>query len=259
MIFFTGSSGISSPRSISKKISTPTIQKDTISRVSFSNTSRIITNRNIFGSPEYISEEIENYEIEGLDPTSLKIILLGTVTGNQKNAFAVIEDPEKKKQRLYRIGDSIQKAVLKKILRGQVVLNVKGKDEILKMKELDSSQTDKSNKKSTHAEEVTERTIKHSYVQKALNNINDLISQARIRPHFIDGKPDGLKITQIRSGSIFSRLGLKNRDIVKEINGSSITNTDEIISLYKDLKPGGHVALDISRKGEPKTLKYIFK
>jgi len=69
---------------------------------------RAIIKRNIFGSGEDVSKEMQAEEIENLQPTSLKLALLGTVSGNQQNSFAVIEEINKKKQALYRVGDSVQ-------------------------------------------------------------------------------------------------------------------------------------------------------
>ena len=71
-----------------------------------------IMKRNIFGSDEDISEKMQAEEIENLQPTSLKLALLGTVLGNKQSTFAVIEEMNKKKQALYRVGDSIQSAVV---------------------------------------------------------------------------------------------------------------------------------------------------
>ena len=64
----------------------------------------------------------EKLDIESLTPTDLKLKLLGTVTGDEKEAYAVIEDTAVRRQNLYKIGDTIQNATLKMILREKVVL-----------------------------------------------------------------------------------------------------------------------------------------
>ena len=51
----------------------------------------------------------------------------------------------KKKQNLYRAGDSIQNATVKKILEKRVILNVDGHSEILEMEKIRSAKkTDKA-------------------------------------------------------------------------------------------------------------------
>ncbi|MCJ7776446.1 MAG: hypothetical protein MUP08_08680, partial [Desulfobulbaceae bacterium] len=77
---------------------------------------KVITERNLFGSLDKASKDVNEEEIEALEPTSLKIALLGTVTGDEQNAFAVIEETDKRKQGLYKIGDSVQNATVKTIL-----------------------------------------------------------------------------------------------------------------------------------------------
>ncbi|MCJ7593474.1 MAG: hypothetical protein MUO52_01715, partial [Desulfobacterales bacterium] len=94
---------------------------------------RVISERNLFGSLEKAPEPANTPQIETLEPTSLKVALLGTVAGDQKSAVAVIEETDKRKQGLFRVGDSVQNAIVKMILRGKVVLRVGEKDEILTM------------------------------------------------------------------------------------------------------------------------------
>jgi general secretion pathway protein C len=220
---------------------------------------QVITGRNLFGSLDKASEDVNEEEIEELELTSLKIALLGTVTGNEQNAFAVIEETDKRKQGLYKIGDSVQNATVKKILREKVVLRVGTKDEILTMEESAASRRDKRRRPSKSTERGTTITVSRKDIQNSLKDINNLMSQVRIRPHFKDGKSDGLSISRIKGGSIFSKLGLRNGDIVQKINGEPINSPDEVLMLYEKLKSGSRVSLEVTRKGEPKTMNYRFR
>jgi len=220
---------------------------------------QVITGRNLFGSLEKASEDVNEEEIEALELTSLKIALLGTVTGNEQNAFAVIEETDKRKQGLYKIGDSVQNATVKKILREKVVLRVGTKDEILTMEESAASRRDKRRRPSKSTERGTTITISRKDIQSSLKDINKLMSQVRIRPHFKDGISDGLSVSRIKGGSVFSKLGLRNGDIVQKINGEPINSPDEVLALYEKLKSGSRVSLEVTRKGEPKTMNYRFR
>jgi len=219
---------------------------------------RPIMERNIFGSTDRTSEET-NAEIEALEPTSLKIALLGTVAGISQNAVAVIEETDKKKQGLYKVGDSIQNAVIKMILRGKVILRVEDRDEILTMEEEAVRSTEKEHLASRPRGRGTTVTVRRSDVEQSLKNINNILSQVRIRPHFRNGKPDGLALSRIKAGSIFAKLGLKNGDIVQGMNDKSIKSPDDILALYKKLKSGSRVKLEIDRKGQRETLNYSFR
>ena len=222
-----------------------------------------IDDRNIFSKVKGSLSDEYTTEVEDLEPTSLKIRLLGTLAGNQTNAAAIIEETGKRTQGLYHIGDSIQQAVVKSILRGKVVLRVDDKDEILMMDESESTTENESAPSTTSVEssEATtpvERTIivQRSMIEDSLDNISDLLSQASIRSHLEDGEPDGLAITGIRAGSIFRRMGLRNGDIIRGVNDNEIISPEDLISLYNDLKSESEVSLQIVRRGRETNLNY---
>src|SRR4030042_958730 len=81
-----------------------------------------IIDRNLFSSVSDILIKNADIDTQDLKTTSLKITLLGTIYSNGQNSAAVIEDTTKKTQGLYRVGDSINNAVIKSILAGRVVL-----------------------------------------------------------------------------------------------------------------------------------------
>ena len=220
---------------------------------------RLIIDRNVFGSAQKPSEEARAEELEALEPTSLKIALLGTVTGNPQNTVAVIEETDIKKQGLYKVGDSIKNAVIKMILRGKVVLRIENRDEILTMDETRRTPPEKTYHVSSPVGRVTTVTVSRSDVKKSLENINELLSQVRIRPHFKDGRPDGLVLSRVRRDSIFAKLGLKNGDIVHGVNNRNIKSPDDMMDFYTKLKSGSRVSLQINRRGQRKTIHYKFR
>jgi len=223
-----------------------------------------ITNRDLFKTKEHADKtdnQLDDAELEKLKQTSMKLKLFGTVTGVTDNAYAVIEETQKHKQGLYRAGDTIQNAQIKMILRKKVVLSVNGKDEILLMDE------DKNRKRNSspfpEAEGSAERfdydesvSIDREKINDSLKNINQLMSQVKMRPHFKDGKPDGLLLSHVRSNSIFKEMGLKNGDIVKGVNGNEIQSVDDALKFYENLKSSSSVEVQIERKGEALTIGY---
>ena len=225
----------------------------------------VIVDRNIFGSSGEASSDvvkprdIEAREIEALEPTSLKISLLGTVTGSEENACAVIEETGRKTQGLYRVGDAVQNAVVKKILWGKVVLRVGDKDEILSMETPESVKGGRPDHsvKPVHSGDTV--TVARSDIQNSLKNINKLLTQARIRPHLKDGKPDGFALSYIKANSFFTKLGLKRGDVVKSIDGKQINTPEDAFSFYQALESGAPLSMEISRGGKPKTINYRFK
>ena len=93
-----------------------------------------IVRRNIFQA-SLTSGVLEKKVVEEVVPTKLDLTLLGTVTGKERDARAVIVDNKEKQQDIYRIGDAVQGATLQAISRGEVTLDVNGKKEALFLKD----------------------------------------------------------------------------------------------------------------------------
>ncbi|MBN2514493.1 MAG: PDZ domain-containing protein [Deltaproteobacteria bacterium] len=220
------------------------------------NSYRFISQRNLFSTVEKAGAEIQ-INVEELEKTKLNLELLGTVFGDGKNDFAVIEEKDKKNQGLFRVGDSIASAEVIKILRGTVVLRVNGRDEVLAMKEEEPGEGQARNVS-------TERSggsikVDKTEVDQAFKNMNQLLTQVRIRPYFSSGKPDGFMVSNIQQGSIFQKMGLRSGDVIKGVNDRPITSADDMLELYKGLQSGSEINLNIKRRGKEETLTYVFR
>jgi general secretion pathway protein C len=216
-----------------------------------------VTERNLFQTKTDAGGRPEKLNIEALEPTDLKLDLLGTITGDKKEAFAVIEDTTTKQQHLFRIGDTVQNATVRMILREKVVLNVNGKDEILKIeKNREGSKTLNSQAATLVTGRSQNITVKRSQMISAVQDVNNLMKQIRIRPNFRNGKPDGLRLTGIRPNSIFYNMGLKSGDILTGVNGKDIESVDDVFKLYQDLQSSSRIKLQIKRRGQLKTIDY---
>ena len=222
-----------------------------------------IVDRNIFGVAKAPAagvnraEDLQKEDIETLEPTSLNIVLLGTVTGPEMNARAVIEDSASKVQGLYRVGDAVQGGVIQKIVRGKVILRVGDKNEVLPM---DDSGSDTDRPATAAAAGPSDTVVlARSDIHESLQNINQLLTQARIRPYLKGGKPDGFILSYIKAGSFFTGLGLQQGDIVKSINGRSIKTPEDAFSFYKAVESGAPLSMEILRGGRPRTINYRFK
>jgi general secretion pathway protein C len=217
---------------------------------------RAIMDRNLFKTKTGTGGRPQKLDIESLTPTELKLKLLGTVTGNEKEAYAVIEDTDVRRQNLYKVGDTIQNATLKMILREKVVLNVNGKDEILGIEKVrEEGKTGRSPERKI-ASTSRNITIKRSQIDTALQDVNTLMKQVRIQPHFQNGKPDGLRLTGVRPNSIFYKMGLKSGDIIMGVDGKNIESVDDALKFYQSLQSASRVQLQLKRRGRPKTIEY---
>ncbi|MBF0229153.1 MAG: PDZ domain-containing protein [Desulfamplus sp.] len=232
----------------------------------------IIHERDIFNTAKDIAvnnnkdkDSLSEQELESLEKTELKLKLWGTATGGEDSEnYAVIENDKDKKQELYKIGDKIEDAVIKKILRFSVILSRNGKDEKLEITEEETSKkssglisNNSSNKESSSENgESINISIKRSFIDESMKDINGLMSQVRVRPHFTGGNPDGILLYGIKQSSMFKEMGIQNGDIIMGIDGKEITSVDDAISLYDRLKNSSDLKMQIRRRGQVKELLY---
>lgn len=231
-----------------------------------------IVARNIFNSSTEAAAAplpAKKVDIEKLKETDLKLKLWGTVTGQNGQTYAVIEDTKVREQNLYRAGDSIQKAIVKLILREKVVLSVDDRDEILAMEEIMGRQrgsrppirSSSSSASTAPAKMPVSRyprkiTLQGEQIEKALENLGDLMEQATFRPHVEDGQPAGITISGIKPNAIFRKMRLRNGDIITGINDSSIQSVEDAVKVFEDLSSGSSIKLQIKRRGREQTLDY---
>jgi len=208
-------------------------------------------------------EETETVDIDNLKQTDLSLKLWGTVSGDRPSAYAVIEDTKARKQNLYREGDAIQDAAVKMILREKVILTRNGEDEVLEMeKRLASARRGPAPRPSpsrsgrSGSDGDQQIRLERSQIESAVNNVNNLMRQAKIRPHFKDGKPDGLTLTRVRPNSIFTKLGLRSGDIITGVDGQNIQSVDDALRFYQSLKSGANVNVEIRRRGQQQNIEY---
>jgi general secretion pathway protein C len=181
----------------------------------------------------------------------------------------VIEEAGKREQNLYRIGDTVQDASLKMILREKVVLNVSGKDEVLEIEKA-AGRTSRARpakirpgnmqRQTSNRPVRTQRiTLRRGQVEQAMQDVTQLMSQVNIRPHFYRGQPDGLMLSRIRPNSLFMRMGLRNGDIITGVNGRSIESVDDAMAFYENLRSSENVTLDLKRGGRERQIEYSIR
>lgn len=221
---------------------------------------QLIAERNLFKTQKESGRPTDMVDIEKLKPTELKLKLMGTVAGAKEQAYAVIWNDGEKRENLYRIGDTIENAIVQLILREKVVLSVNGKNEILEIeKESFTQSTDSPSPSQSEETGSKNLTLNRNQIDDAVQNINTLMQQVRIRPHFTGGKPDGLSLTGIRPNSLFHNMGLKSGDIITKVDGQSIESVDDALKFYQSLKAASNVKLELKRRGQIETIDYNIK
>jgi general secretion pathway protein C len=104
-----------------------------------------------------------------------------------------------------------------------------------------------------------EYEIDRAMLEEQLSDLNKLGTQARIIPHYKDGKAGGFKLVGIRPGSLYSHIGIRSGDVVKGVNGMELNSPTKALQIYEKLKTVGEITVDIERRGQKRTLTYNIK
>jgi general secretion pathway protein C len=225
----------------------------------------VISRRNLFGTREPSDRQRISSDIEKLRQTRLKLKLRGTISGTEKSARAVIEEASGKGQYLVRVGDTVQDAVVLMILKGKIVLQVGGREELLEMDEWTSGPSSMTTVStgSGAPSQVDDRqqviSVKRSQIDDAIKDINQLMKQVRIIPNFNQGKPDGLMISGIPQESFFTQIGLRSGDILSGVDGKAIESVDDALKLYTGMKSASRLKVQIKRGGREEVLDYAIE
>jgi len=78
----------------------------------------------------------------------------------------------------------------------------------------------------------------------------------RVVPQSRDGEAVGLRLLDVGRDGPFGAIGLRDGDVLREVNGRSIATPDSALAAYGALRSEGHVWLAIERGGQRLRLDY---
>jgi len=220
----------------------------------------IIAERNLFLSTLKImgDKQLEGGLFDG-DQKNMDFELKGTVAYNSSFGFIVIEERGSRKQKLFRLGDWIGSGKLIKITRNTAILESGGREITLKIKAtLEGSLLPDSPATGTNQAVYKNLSLSRRFVNENLNDLKSIMSQAVVRPNLNEGVQEGYIISNIAHNSLYEKMGLKNGDIVIDINNQRIQSADDLLQTINLLQSGDSIALNIKRNGKIEAINYSF-
>ncbi len=188
-------------------------------------------------------------------PSPLMLSLIGTFLTQGQEPYAIIEDKKKNEQEMFLIGDSVfEQATLKKIYLDRVEVERNGKLEVLRLDEIAGNAG-----AGTISSGSDDFVIEEAELDKGLENLPLLLTQARAVPYFKDGRSIGLRLFAIKTGSLYEKVGLKNGDILKTINGNNLGDISQALKLFEQLKQERSINLTLERDKQEREFKYTIR
>lgn len=203
------------------------------------------------------------------EPSPLSVQVFAVFAAEPKSASVVVLKPSDADEfASYRPGDKIEGATIHEIRWRSIQLNNNGRCELLSLdqeapkKKPKVKGPKKSSGPASKIGSTVKKTGKNEYaiprgeIDNVLSNLNQVATQARIVPSFKNGKSVGFKLFAIKRNSLYSKIGIKNGDVVQRINGYELDSPDKALQIYSKLKDASNISVDLVRRGKTMSLSY---
>ena len=101
--------------------------------------------------------------------------------------------------------------------------------------------------------EVSEASVTHY-----LANLPELLRSARASPRYRDAEfgrrvIDGFEVDQIKAAGVVEQMGLKNGDVVLDLNGQPLDSLESVVRLFGQAQGMTQSRMTVLRNGQPMT------
>ncbi|MFT6268167.1 MAG: general secretion pathway protein C [Alphaproteobacteria bacterium] len=247
-------------------------QSSNANSVSASNNINKIISQNLFGNASEKRTVAKVEEVNDVPETKLNLILSGVVSSNDPNRGAAIIE-YRDNQSTYGVGDKIEgtNVTLDEIYVDRVIIKNRVTRETLM---LDGIDFDEANKKRANDNSNSASNRGQAEVNSPKNNLaqnqnkrNQAIAlrQARqklaqepasftdmisLAPHRVDGVFIGFRVTPGAKPTLFNSVGLKNGDVVVQLNGLDLTDLQQSKEAMTQLQEADSLQLEVLRSGQ---------
>jgi len=219
-----------------------------------------IISRNLFNSKNEIpDDDIGTGGMQAYRKSSLEVELVGTIVVSDNNrSVAAVELKSEKKIEPFVVGDTIlSSAVVVSIARKKVILRntSSGELEYIGMNEDDeAAPTSVSSMLGVKQAGQDRVVLSRKDLNKSLENLNELLTQARAVPNMENGVINGFRLFSVQPGSLYQKLGAQNGDVIKSVNGIDIKDPATAMSLLQQLQTMNRLEFKLERGGSDKSL-----
>ena len=220
----------------------------------------LLTTTPLFGEYKKPDEHAPVVVEKVVAPSRLDLKLLGTVVAGG-NSAAIIKLASGKHQRVVYVEEQVQPGVmLQSVEADAIVVDNGGKLERISIQKSGAMPgfTSAPNAHLPRASGVAvKRELSRSNLQRQTRDLPTLLSQARVVPHFENGKSKGFMINDIVPGSLYEEIGLQNGDIISKVNGRMVSSPQQAMTMYSELQNAPTISIELIRAGVPQQVQYV--
>ena len=216
-----------------------------------------IASTHLFGvaSDEPLEVQSQVIEADNLPDTGISsLVLRGTIQSDQAELSIAIITDGNKDEKVYTIGSAVVAgATLHAVYPDRVVLNENGNLTNLKLPNDFPAAAPTVARRATPAN--TRPTDNRQSLQAVVaSNVTKLADVIRPTPYFVNGQQQGYRVYPGRDRAQFAALGLRPGDLVKDIDGQSLTDPAQAMQVFQSLGNADQVSVTVERNGEPQVI-----
>jgi general secretion pathway protein C len=164
---------------------------------------------------------------------------------------AIIADG-RSEEKVYLIGDPVaSNAKLHAVYTDRVVLNENGRLTNLRLPEEYKQVATAPVRRTTTQRRTTPSESIQSVVSQNVARLADVI---RPTPYFVNGQQQGYRVYPGRDRRQFAALGLRPGDLIKDIDGQSLTDPTQAMEIFQSLGTSSQVSVTVERNGQPEVI-----
>ncbi|NCF15513.1 MAG: type II secretion system protein GspC [Gammaproteobacteria bacterium] len=190
-----------------------------------------------------------------VDTRLTNLVLKGTIaSATPEFSVAVIADGNAE-QKVYEIGDSIGSgATLHAVYAERVVLNEGGSLTNLKLPSEFPEARASRTRRTTSTTRQTKQANTASIQNVVTENLSKLTDVIRPTPYLVNGEQAGYRVYPGRNRAQFAALGLRPGDLIKDIDGQSLTDPTQAMQVFQSLGTAEQVTVTVERNGQPQSI-----
>ena len=196
--------------------------------------------------PEISDEDLEDTRLSNLE-------LKGTIASPEPTMSAAIITDGRNEEKVFLIGDPIGSgAKLHAVYTDRVVLNENGRLTNLRLPEEYKQAATAPVRRTTTQRRTSAPT--QSIQSVVSQNVARLADVIRPTPYFVNGQQQGYRVYPGRDRRQFAALGLRPGDLIKDIDGQSLTDPTQAMQIFQSLGTANQVSVTVERNGQPEVI-----
>jgi general secretion pathway protein C len=215
-----------------------------------------IASTHLFGEARVVAAPAPTQEVhDDLAETRLNLLLKGTISATSDSLSLAIIAANGNDDKVYTVSDTIVPGTtLHAVYADRVILNRGGQLEALKLpKEFPAGSARMAVRDSMPLSTSTPDPAP-SIQEVVSQNVTKLADVIRPTPYFVAGQQQGYRVYPGRNRKQFAALGLRPGDLIKDIDGASLTDPQQAMEIFQNLGSSDQVTVTVERNGQPQVL-----